>query len=310
MTTSLARPHPTPISGRRPGDLLAASLFALAAGLAVNSIVGPLVLDLVDYPLTETLRNQTIGLDAATLLVVSPVSVVAGWLVRRQHCVGPLLAVVVGSYTAYMYLQFVVGPDYSHYPGSLALQLGLFTLGWMVAVGGWRATTAAELPEMPQTSRVRHSWVLVGLAGFVVFRYLPAIPASFAGDPIPAESVGDPAMYWSILLMDLGIFVPAVAATAAALRRGTAWALRGFYVAVGWFVLVTVAVLSMSIVLVANDDSYGAAAQISLFTITATVTVGYAVSVWGRLVGGDRDELGRVDANEQPESEHAQQPSR
>ena len=45
---------------------LGAGLIALGAGLAVNSLHGPFVFGIVDYPLSETLRNQTIGLDAVS----------------------------------------------------------------------------------------------------------------------------------------------------------------------------------------------------------------------------------------------------
>ncbi|MEM9608362.1 MAG: hypothetical protein AAGA99_13130 [Actinomycetota bacterium] len=44
--------------------VLGFGLLGLAAGLIVNSMVGPLVADLVDYPVSETMRNQTIGLAA------------------------------------------------------------------------------------------------------------------------------------------------------------------------------------------------------------------------------------------------------
>jgi hypothetical protein len=47
------------------------ALAALAVGLAVNSILGPLGLGVVTYPFSATLVNQTVGLEAVSLLVVS-----------------------------------------------------------------------------------------------------------------------------------------------------------------------------------------------------------------------------------------------
>lgn len=267
-----------------PGTWLPVGLFALAAGLAVNSAIGPLGVDLVDYPLTETLRNQTIGLDAATMFLVAPVAVGAGLLLRRRHCLGPILAVVVGSYTAYMYLQFVVGPDYTHYPGTLPLQMGLFIIGGAVAIQGWELAGQAGPRPLAPRARSRHSIALFALAGFVILRYLPAIPAAFANETIPEGSLGDPAMFWSIFLMDLGVFVPVVLATAVGLRRGSQWALRSLYLVVGWFVLVSLAVLAMSVVLVVNDDPYATSAQIALFGVAATVVVAYAAHLLRPLI--------------------------
>lgn len=263
-----------------PGGWLPSGLITLAVGLAANSIVGPLWLDLVDYPLTETLRNQTVGLDAVTLFVVAPTALAASSLIRRGHPVGPILAVVAGTYTAYMFLQFVVGPDYDHYPGTLPLQLGLFVLGWTTGWSGWRAAAHADLPPMSRRTRTRHAIVAASLAGFVVLRYLPGVAAALNSESIPEESLGDPAMFWSILLMDVGIFVPLVAATAIALRRGSAAGLRGLYAAVGWFVLVTLAVLTMAIVMVANHDPNGAGAQVAVFALTAVAVLTYAVRLF------------------------------
>jgi hypothetical protein len=72
----------------RTGDhtgLLGAGFIALGIGLAVNSLIGPFAFGIVDYPLSETLHNQTIGLDAASLLLVAPVSLAIGIMVQRGH---------------------------------------------------------------------------------------------------------------------------------------------------------------------------------------------------------------------------------
>lgn len=280
------------------GNWLPVALFALAAGLAANSVSGPLGADLVDYPLTETLRNQTIGLDAATLFVVAPVAVGAGILLRRRNRLGSILAAVVGGYTTYMYLQFVIGPDYTHYPGTLPLQMGLFTLGGAVAIQGWKLAAHAEFRPLAPRVCSRHSIALFALAGFVVIRYLPAIPAAFANGTIPEESLGDPAMFWSIFLMDLGIFVPVVLATAVGLRRRTRWALRSMYVVAGWFVLVNLAVLAMSIVLVVNDDPYSTGAQLALFGVTATVVVAYAAHLFRPLIFDGTSQPGGAESDD------------
>src|SRR5919106_5342955 len=92
-------------------------LIALGIGLAANSLVGPLAGDLVEFHVSETLLNQMIGLDAVSLLVVAPLSVIAGLLSLRGHVAGPALAIGIGAYTAYMLVQYILGPDYLHLPG-------------------------------------------------------------------------------------------------------------------------------------------------------------------------------------------------
>lgn len=264
---------------------------ALGVGLALNSLVGPLAFDLVDYPLSEMLMNQTIGLDAVGLFVIAPASFVAAEFVRsRRRLLGLFSTTVIGSFIAYMFVQFVVGPDYLHYPGTMALQLALFIGGWITALGAWNATARAPMPPMTARSARGHSWVMVAVAGFVALRYLAIIPAAISGDSIPEESLAEPAMLWTITLMDLGIFVPATVATVVALRRSAPWAQRALYVLTGWFVLVTVAVWAMSIAMVINDDPYGAPAQIVLFSVTAALVIAYATVLYRPLWQGSDTE--------------------
>ena len=56
----------------RSNRWLAGGLVALAAGLAANSLLGPLVAGGITYSLSEPVMNQTLGLEAISLLVVTP----------------------------------------------------------------------------------------------------------------------------------------------------------------------------------------------------------------------------------------------
>jgi hypothetical protein len=89
---------------------LAAGLLMIAAGLAVVALLGPLAFEVIDYRVTETLRNQTIGLDAVSLFVVAPLALLAVVLVVRGHVAGPALALGIGAYTSYMFVQYILGP--------------------------------------------------------------------------------------------------------------------------------------------------------------------------------------------------------
>jgi hypothetical protein len=79
----------------RAGVGLALALAAIGAGLAAVSLLGPLAFGVIDYHVTETLRNQTIGLDAVSSVVVAPLSLLAALLVVRGHVAGRALALGV-----------------------------------------------------------------------------------------------------------------------------------------------------------------------------------------------------------------------
>lgn len=121
----------------------AVGLVVIGVGLVAVALLGPLATGTVDYRVTETLRSQTIGLDAVSLFVVAPLCLVAAVLTVRGHVAGAALALAIGTYTVYMFVQYVVGPDYAHLPGNnermFPLALVLFGAGWFVTVGAWRS---------------------------------------------------------------------------------------------------------------------------------------------------------------------------
>ena len=275
MTAVVA--DPVPID--RPADIrwwLGWGLIALGIGLASNSLLGPLGVDRIDYPVSESMRNQTIGLDAATLVVVAPLTVAIGVLALRGHGAAPALALGPTSYGAYMLVQYIAGPDHLSYPGVLLLQLAVFIGSWSLAAVAWRL---ARQPPLRVRLGRWHGLVAWALAGFVLLRYLPGLAGSLSNEPLPPEAAGDPAMYWLIVLLDLGVFVPIAAVAGLGLRRGRPWATTLHRGAVGWFTLVTVAVATMSATMWLNDDRYASAGQLTLFVGLSVVMLVYAAVV-------------------------------
>jgi hypothetical protein len=73
----------------RRNTLLGCALAGLAAGLAAVALLGPLTGGPIEYHVSETLRNQTIGLHAVLLFVVAPLALAAALLAFRGHIAGP-----------------------------------------------------------------------------------------------------------------------------------------------------------------------------------------------------------------------------
>lgn len=263
---------------RKSDRWLAAGLFTLAVGLAVNSLLGPLLAGVVTYPFSETLLNQTIGLDAISLLVVAPWSVAAGWLVLRNHPAGPVITIPPAAYTAYMFVQYIAGPEYAAYPPVITLHLTIFVLSGAVLVVAWNRI---QLEDLPPTTRRRTriaAVVLFLLAAFTISRYLSAVQGVVTGDEIPAEFAADRTMYWLIFLLDLGIVVPITVAAGIGLLQGRAWAWKAVYGIVGWFALVPISVAAMAITMLINNDPYAAVETVVVLSIAAVVFA--AVAAW------------------------------
>jgi len=114
----------------------------------------------------------------------------------------------------------------------------------------------------------------------VILRYAPAIAGIVEGSSIPSDAAEDPAMFWTILLMDLGIFVPLAVWAGVALRRGQAWALAALFGAAAWFLLVTTAVVAMSITMLINDDPHAAAGDVIIFGLVELLVIMYVARLY------------------------------
>ena len=268
---------------------LAAGLGVLAAALAANTVLGPLIADVIEYPFSESLVSQTIGLEAVTLVVVVPWCLAAAAFVLRGHRAGPLLAIPPTAYTVYMFVQYVLGPQYVEYTPVVAFHLGIFALGWALLALAWARTAPSSLPTLGRR-RVRLTALgLLALAAFTATRYVDALGGMATGGPLPAEYAADPTMYWSIVLLDLGVIVPIAVATAVGLLRGASWARAAAYGVVGWFVLVPLSVAAMAVVMLANGDPNTTVGSVAVFAVVAGLFTLFAGWVYRPLFGSSTD---------------------
>jgi len=258
--------------------------------LVAVALLGPLTGGPIDYHVGETLRNQTIGLDAASLFVVAPLALFAALLALRGHVATPAIALGVGAYTAYMFVQYVVGPEYLARPGNnevlFPLYICLFAIGWGSALMAWQALAPERILLSRRRVRVLGRVVLPLLALLAFSRYLPVLADVMGGDPQDAGYRAGPTFFWTIATLDLGVFLPATIATCAGLARGSAWATKALYLVGGWFGLVGPAVAAMAIAMHVNDDPNASAGDAAFMTVLglafATLALMLARPLFGR----------------------------
>lgn len=279
---------------------LAAGLLVVAGGFVAIALLGPLVSGVVEYRVTETLRNQTVGLDTVSLFVVAPLAVLAAVLVLRRHVLGHALTLGIGVYASYISLQYVVGPDYAGLPGDnerlFPLFLVVFAVGWMVALAAWNTIDPGRVPRSRRRDRRIGRVVLPGLALLAFVRYLPAFADAAGPAPTDAGYLAGPSFFWAIALLDLGIFLPLTVATCVGLVRDTPWAQQALFTVAGWFGLTGAAVAAMAIAMSANDDPSTTAAGTAFMTALGLAFAALAVSVYvpllhPRRASGTRDLL-------------------
>ncbi len=269
------------ISRRSPGSdgWLGGGMILAGLGLAANSLLGPLVAGRVEYPLSRTLVNQTVGLEAVSLVLVAPLCVAAGILCLRRHPGAAVFALSPSLYVAYILPQYVVGPDYLAFRRIVLLHLVLFVLGWVLAVRAWTTCDPAEVRRATRGREAVIGGALLLLAAFVVVRYLPGVLGAWSGEPIPSESRDDPAMFWTIVLLDLGVVVPAtLAAAAGILSEPSVWARKAALGILGWFALVGLAVGAMGVAMYLDGDPNAEPGTVAL--LGAVGLVSGALGLW------------------------------
>ena len=254
-------------------------LLVLGAALLVNSVVGPLGLDVVDYPVTTTVRNQLVGLEVVTVVLVVPWCVYAGVRALRDEPGSALLAFAPAAYTVYMFVQYVLGPEYVEYRTVALFHLGLVTLSGGLTLWAWSLSRTSTLPVRSPRAERRYGAFALGLAAFVVLRYAGALLGSLSSKPIPSEFAGARSFYWTIYLLDLGVVVPATVVGAVALLRGRDLGRRALYAVTGWFALVPPSVAAMAAVMLVNDDPNASLATVVTLTIASVVFGAFAVAV-------------------------------
>ena len=264
---------------------LARVLHVLAAGIAANSLLGPLVTEVIEYRFSETLINQAIGLDVVALFGAVPVAVLAAFLVRRSHPAGPVLAFIPTTFAAYMAPQYVVGPEYLDLPGNneqfFLFHLGLFVIAVVGLVLSWASVDRDSLRPATRASDLRRAWVMLGVVAFIgIGRWLPALVELPAGEPTIADFLATPTSYMLIGMLDLGLVVPAGVAAAIGLRRGVGWARTAAYAVIGWFALVPAAVAAMAIVMQLNEDPVASTGLTTMFSVAAFVFIAGAVLLY------------------------------
>lgn len=281
------RPAPRPVARADAGyGWLGYGLIALGVGLALLALLGPLGFEVIHYRVSETLRNQTIGLDAVTLALVAPLAVAIGVLARRGHPAAPVLALGPAAYSVYMLLQYVLGPDYAQRPGNnerfFLIYLALFVLAGAIGLSAWNAIDLERVPAVPRTRFLIR--ILLPLTGLLVFgRYLPLLVDAARAKPLGRDYAAGPTFFWTIALLDLGVGLPTLIATVIGLRRGSVWAAKALWALVGWLALVGPAVAGMATVMYVNDDPNASFASLALMCALAIALIALAVFVFAPL---------------------------
>lgn len=279
-------------AGRAPDRWLAAGLIVLGVGVAIVGLLGPLVSDVIEYHVSQGAANQIAGGDVAGLVLVAPLSVLAGVLVARRHRAGAVLALGPAAYVAYTATQLAVGGNIDRYAGNsehfFPLFLGLFVLAIAIAIRAWNTIDVSRLPRASRGLDRLVGWFALVVAVFLaVGLHLPGLLDAWQAQPEASEYLADPVPFWLVKFMDLGLVVPALAAIAWGSLKRRAWAASVRYAAVGWMAMLGTAVAGMAIVMQVSGDPAATTANTVAFSLFAAIALAIAVIAYRPLFSHD-----------------------
>ena len=258
------------------------ALVALAVGVALAAVLGPLTGGPIHYHVSADALNQVIGGDFVAVALVAPISLFAALLAWSGHRAAPVVALGPAVFAVYTYTQLAIGGDYARYEGNserfFVLHLVIFVLGGAIALSSWASIKALRFPPMARRSRRVLGSFVIGVAGFVlVGLHLPTLIDAWRDQPERPEYLADPGVFWVVKLMDLGIVVPTLTAVGVGLLRGADWAHKAAYGALGWFALLGSSVAAMAVVMQVNGDPSASAVNTIAFGLFALVGLTVAV---------------------------------
>lgn len=287
MTQVEKRPETTHIATEVPSPhiWLAVGLFILGLGAALVAILGPLVTGSIGYHVSEGAANQVLGGDIAGLLLVAPMSFVAGVLVWRGHQAGPILALGPALYAIYMYCQLALGGDVFRYEGNSELYfpvfLGLFVVAGAISIRSWTLFDPDTLPETRAgLDRTVGIFLLVVAFFLTIGLHLPGLADAWSGSPTASDYLADPMVFWLVKFMDLGLVVPALVVGGIGVLRRRPWAGKFECALVGWSALLGASVAGMAIVMQSGSDQSASILNTVVFSVFALIALGLAGAVY------------------------------
>jgi hypothetical protein len=282
------------------------ALLILALALLANAILGPLALGWIHWRLSPIGLNQTYGIDAAVLILVAPIALIAAWLWRARKPLAAPLALGTALFALYYGVAEVIGPDYIRYAGNnerfFLLFLVVIILGWTIAFGAWSALD----PRPPQPPRwlARSLGVVLVLGGLLLsFSWGVQLVDMAVTGRLSEAYLDAPGGFWIVRIVDLGFLAPVCLASGVGLWRNNALAIKAAFGVTAFLTMQAAAVLAMASVMLLRHDPTAtpefALALVPLFVALTALTAQLLATYAGSAADQPRHATG-VDAHLQP----------
>ena len=269
---------------------------ALGTGIAVSTVLGPLVLKAITFRTSTHLENQFVGGEIISLAVVAPTAIASGVLWLRGHPLAPALAFGPALYAVYTYTTVVLGQEYTRYDGNVEqffpLYAGLVAGGAAIAAFAWSRLGETVVPVPSDRLRRTTAGIFLGLGGFFALAWALQIRLVVTGQP-PAEYQEGPTLFWVIKLLDFGFMIPLLIATGTGLLRQHPAAIKAAYGLATFATCLAGSIAGMAIAVEVKGDP---SAQPAMLAVLVPATIGLAL-ITKHLLGSYLKGTSEVPAN-------------
>ncbi|MHA1991411.1 MAG: hypothetical protein ACXACX_03450 [Candidatus Hodarchaeales archaeon] len=232
-----------------------------ALGLAILSLSGPLLLNIIEYKSSQSAIIQAQAQDFVNLILIAPISFIGGLLLIRNNENAKYFLILVPMYSIfYTGLAYAIFPEWSHstYTGNSEQ---FFYLYWIIIVSGMiilLKSLSLFSPEDAPDFNKRNLKIYIGFMSFFlslfVLMWISEIQeVLLTGDSASGYSES-PTIFWVIKTIDLGITLPLGIISLYLLWTRTKQAYPIILLFFGYFVSIGTAVFVMAILMLINND--------------------------------------------------------
>jgi hypothetical protein len=198
-----------------PNERLIISILSIVGGILVliNSLLGPLWLDLIQMHTSISGILQTKAQDLVNIIIITPLLIIGGILNIKKSSIAKYLLILTPIYLFYFGLSYGIGQEWTVYPGNienffwiyiLCIVIGLILLFYTMPQ--FKSDDAPKFNKKSLRWYVIISIIFLGL--FTLLWYKDIFTVLFKGDLPGNAYTNGPTLFWMIRYLDLSITIP------------------------------------------------------------------------------------------------------
>ena len=233
-----------------------------AGALAILSLSGPLLLNIIKYKTSQSAIIQGQAQDFVNLVLIAPICFIGGILLIKNNENAKYFLILTPIYTVfYTGIAYAIFPEWSHptYTGNSEQFFWLYWLlissGVIILIKSYSLFTPEDTPEFNRRNlKIYISFMLIFLIIFILLWISEIQEVITTGDTSTGSYSEAPTIFWVIRTIDLGITLPLGLISLYLFWTRTKQAYPLLLLFFGYFVSIGTAVFVMALLMLIKND--------------------------------------------------------